>query len=163
MIHLEMEVALEKKDEFVSFMDFEEFWTKSKLISPRHIDIIYLGSVLQYIDDWHTEIENLCNLGADFLILGDVFAGDIESFVTLQKFYQFEIPFRFHNLDHLLVELEKNGYQSIFIQNHVTVVTGKKQFYDMSNFPERYRIPYSLNLCFRKIESPASYEKSKKY
>ena len=102
-------------------------------------------------DNVQTEIANLCNLGADFIMLGDVFAGDIEPFVTLQKFYKFEIPFRFHNLNHLLVELENNGYQSIFIQDHVTVVTGKKLFYDMSNFPKKYRIPYTLNLCFRKI------------
>ena len=48
------------------------------------VHIVHSGSALQYIEDWKGLLARLCGYNPRYLVLADVMAGDIETFVTLQ-------------------------------------------------------------------------------
>ena len=81
------------------------------LPSSGDFDLIYAASSFQYIENWQDLIEKFTSLDPQYILLADVFAGAINSFVTLQNYYGSRIPHWFLNLKELIDVFNKHGYR----------------------------------------------------
>jgi putative methyltransferase (TIGR04325 family) len=119
-------------------------------LPPSHFfDLIHAASSLQYIEHWQDLIEKFASLNPKYILLSDIFAGHISSFVTLQNYYESRIPHWFLNLQELLNVFDKYGYRLI-MQSYVTSRRlNVNDTLPMDNFPEIYRLPQSLHLLLQ--------------
>lgn len=113
------------------------------------LDIIHLGSVLQYIDDWQGLLHRLAEYQAPRILFSDTMTGNIPTFVSLEEYYGKRIPFRFINIDELVGYIEGDlGYRLLYKSRFIQTIQGKKGFYNMDNLPPEYRLNTSHNLLF---------------
>jgi len=114
------------------------------------IDIIHLGSVIQYINNWKDSVNDLVKLNASYIVLDDVFTGYIENFTTMQNYYNNQIRFNFINIEEIFEFFSNKGYAVLYCCPFIPVIKGKKEFYDMTMFEKKLRIPYAYNIVFVK-------------
>jgi putative methyltransferase (TIGR04325 family) len=110
--------------------------------APAQPDIIYLNSVLPYVDDYAQVLGHLAALRPRFILLARLAAGDIPTFATRQL----NVPGRvfaywFHNLPELIGILERSGYD-------LASDSYGEHHYDVSNFPETHRVGRFRNVLF---------------
>src|SRR6266576_2022620 len=80
-----------------------------------NVDIILLGSVLQFVEDYKSLLKRLAALNAPYWLFTFVPTGDIPTFASGQKNVPGStIPVWFFNLDELLEIMKALGYQMIF-------------------------------------------------
>ena len=118
---------------------------------PTNADfqLIYSSSAIQYVEDWRGLIQSLTSYGAKYLLLCDVFAGNITEFVTLQNYYGSRIPHWFINLDELVSVVAENGYELTMKTLSTSRRLGADDILPMDNFSSEYRLDYSLNLLLQ--------------
>ena len=85
----------------------------------------------------------------EYILLSDVFAGDINSFVTLQNYYGSKIPHWFLNLQDLLDTFDRHGYKIIMKSYATSRSLDVEDALPMDDFPEALRIPQSLHLLLQ--------------
>ena len=99
-------------------------------------------------------MKKLFSIGSDYIILDDIFAGKIPQFVTLQNFFRYKIPFQFLNIDDLTEYIQKSSeYSIIGMSDYIPMIRGKEVFYDMTNFPEKFRLRRTKTLVLQKLGS----------
>ncbi|MFC1664777.1 methyltransferase, TIGR04325 family [Pseudomonadota bacterium] len=111
-------------------------------------DIIHLGSSLQYVEHWGSLLCDLISMSSEFILISDAFTGEIPSFVTAQDYYGMKTPFWFLNLKEVNSVFTENGYDLVMKLPYIPLVRGNREFYDMTNFPAKNRIPFSLHLLY---------------
>lgn len=112
--------------------------------SSQVFDLVYVNSVLQYIEDYKTTLENLACVGSPFLLLTRLAAGDFPTFATQQINVPEQIfPFWFLNVQEVNQILRGSGYEvaSDFLMERV---------YDQSKLPITHRAERMRNMLFRK-------------
>ena len=115
---------------------------------PKKIDILFLGSVLQYIEQPKKLFDKLVKFCPKFIVLEDVFALENDEFVTYENFSGLKIKFKFHNLKKLFHLFNNLNYKLFFKMPYIPIIKGKYKFYDMSNLPKKYQKFYTYNLVF---------------
>lgn len=129
----------------------ENIYFSSALPSTGQYDLVHSSSALQYIEDWKSLVRKWSSYKSEYILLSDVLAGDIPTFVTLQNYYGSKIKSWFFNLDSLVSVFNEMGY---YLQMK-TQVNGKRLDFEdtlpMKNFPETHRIEFTLHLLFHKI------------
>ena len=114
---------------------------------PRNlgnVDIILLGSVLQFVEDYKSLLKRLAALNAPYWLFTFVPTGDIPTFASGQKNVPGStIPVWFFNLAELLEIMRSLGYQVIF-------KAPLERKFDMGNFPPTHRLPQQCNLLFHR-------------
>jgi putative methyltransferase (TIGR04325 family) len=113
-------------------------------------DIIHLGSVIQYLENWKDSLNKLIKLNPQYIVLDDVFTGNIVNYTTMQNYYNSQIRFNFINIDELFEFFNNKGYTLLYLCPFIPVIHGKKEFYDMTMFEKKLRIPYAYNIVFEK-------------
>jgi putative methyltransferase (TIGR04325 family) len=115
---------------------------------PRgeQFDLVHASSALQYVEDWQQLLISLGGYGARFMLLSDIFAGRIPSFVTLQHYYGSRIRHWFWNLDELLAACERAGYALAMKSFAAARRGGVDDVLPMDQFPESHRLDQSLHL-----------------
>jgi putative methyltransferase (TIGR04325 family) len=124
-----------KNDKKIDFINY--------LPMNQSFDVIHLGSSMHYVEDWKKLINDFYKIKPKYLIFADLPAGDIETFVTNQNFYQTKIPVRFWNLQEFIEEVEGIGFKLIIKSRYQSKYIGA-----MSSFPEKYRLEYFSQLVF---------------
>ncbi len=123
-----------------------------KLSKPIHI--IHAGSSIQYVSDWKGLLAEFINYRPHILILEDLPAGDIPTFITTQNFYGKKVRSRFLNINELIEEVQALGYGLIYksrcTQNFLGKIGGPLP---MKNFPSQYQLKYGSHLMFKRMES----------
>jgi putative methyltransferase (TIGR04325 family) len=113
----------------------------------KQIDIIYINSALQYIEDYDAKLKQLCTLKPFYILFVRLNGGDIETFATVQT----NIPgsllaYWFLDVRQLIILMNKNGYKLLW--------RGFAQWAaNMSNFPESCRLDGTANLLFVRQDS----------
>ncbi len=129
-----------------------EFHTSLDDLGGRFFDVLHLGSVLQYFEDWQQQLTNLVELHASpacWIAISDAMAGgNIESFVTRQAYYERGLAMHFLNLDDLLHHLRALGFDLILLEPYLTPHTAA--YYPESDLPVDRRIPHPLNIVMRR-------------
>jgi putative methyltransferase (TIGR04325 family) len=114
------------------------------------VQIIHLGSVLQYVDEWQDLLYRLARYKAPYILLSDAMVGNIPTFITVQDYYGQKIPFRFTNLDELTKFFQNQlGYSLKFKAKYVSTIQGVEGFYNMDNLPAEYRLDLPYTLLFQ--------------
>lgn len=114
-------------------------------------DMIYSNSVLQYFESNAKLIEAAVKSEPEYIFLEDVVTnGSKEDFFATQLFYGERIPYRFIGLTRLIDDLEDIGYDVQFKCAYPSPVGGVIGPFPMNNFPEEFRIRFTLSLLFKK-------------
>lgn len=113
-------------------------------------DIVHLGSVIHYIEEWKQLLSQLCALSRKYLLLVDVPAGNIPTFVTAQHYYGSKIPAWFFNIEEILHTVRSFGYELSFKSVLQPTILGVEQSLPMQNFEEKYRLKQACNLLFKR-------------
>jgi putative methyltransferase (TIGR04325 family) len=108
------------------------------------IDILYFGSVIQYLPDYKNMLVDLTKKSPRYIMITDNFMGN-ETFATAQvNMSGRRMPYWILGLKEVVSIFESNGYtlsyQSV---NH-------QPFHHFNNFPEAYRVADTCNLLFAK-------------
>jgi putative methyltransferase (TIGR04325 family) len=113
-------------------------------------DIVHSGSALQYIENWKQLISQLCALSRRYLLLVDIPAGNIPTFVAAQNYYGAKIPTNFFNITEFLSVVRSCGYDLIFNSVYQPTILGVEQHLPMQNYEEKYQLKHACNLLFVK-------------
>jgi len=114
-------------------------------------DIVYMSSIIQYIDDWKELLRQvLMALSPDYLLLIDVFTGNIPTFATAQNYYGSKIPQWFLNIGELTKGVENNNYKLGFMSSFLPTILGVEQSLPMDNFEAQYRLDRTNNFLLMK-------------
>jgi putative methyltransferase (TIGR04325 family) len=123
---------------------------KTNLPTTVKYDLIHAASSLQYIEHWQDLLAKFAALGPKYILLSDVFAGSIQSYVSLQNYYESKIPHWFLNLNVLLNTFHKHGYRMVLKSYATSRRLDAVDTLPMSNFPENLRLTQSLHLLFKR-------------
>ena len=133
-----------KKFKNVNFLDDIRKINKSK-----KFDIIYLGSVLQYIFDLDDFLKIISKLNFKYLFLYDVMSDKNPNFYSKQVFYGNEMTVKFYNLKYLLKKFDKYKLKKIFITNIKKIIKNKITQPPMHNFKKIYRIQFAKTIILK--------------
>jgi putative methyltransferase (TIGR04325 family) len=120
---------------------------------PEHlnkIDILYLSNSLQYIDDWKDFIAKLMCFNPDYIVLANLFAGSIQTYATVQNYYDSKIPSWFFNYTEIVETADKLGYKLILKTAYKGEFLGVYQDVPQDNFPEECRLHKMCTLLFKR-------------
>jgi putative methyltransferase (TIGR04325 family) len=122
----------------------------SNLPIEGSFDLIHAASSFQYVENWQDLVENFVALKPEYILLSDVFAGSIKTYVTLQNYYESKIPHWFLNLNELLASFDKYGYKLCMKSFATSRRLDAEDILPMTNFPEDLRLNQTLHLLFQK-------------
>lgn len=105
-------------------------------------EIVYLNTVLQYVDDWRACLERLLAPRPPVLIFTRLLAGAIPTFVARQVIGGTSTPCRFLNLDELLAFFGEYGYGADLIAPACDSLAG----HYADDIPEDHRLERELTL-----------------
>lgn len=114
----------------------------------RRFDIVHAGSSLHYVRDWKGMLARFTEYGPRFIILSGLTAGNIQTFVTFQNYYEFEIPVWFWNKGEIISTLSAMDYELLYSSFLASEYCGKIQSLPMMNLPPECRIERKCNLVF---------------
>lgn len=124
----------------------------SELPKMSGVDVVYIGSSIQYIDDWKAMLGDLCAYKPTYFLFDDLHAGNIPTYATLQNYYESKIPCWFFNLNEVVDTMKKLKYKLIFESKQRISYFGTEQNIPMNNLPKKYRIDDTMYLLFRSSE-----------
>ena len=112
--------------------------------SLTDVDIVYLGSTLQYINAYQALIQRLAKLKPKYFFLTDYFTSQAETFATAQvNMKDRRIAYWIFNLREIVGLVEQQGYEKIYeTRNHQP----------FQNFSNEFNIDDSCNLLFSRNE-----------
>ena len=113
------------------------------------VHIIHSGSTLQYVKEWQELIASFAEYKPKYLILADMMAGDVKTFVTIQNFHGKKIRSRFLNIKELLSVVEEVGFNLIYKSKYLNEIRGVMGPKPMENFEKEYRLDHGCQLLFR--------------
>lgn len=114
-------------------------------------DVVHLGSVLQYIEDWRSLLAALAESCKKFLVFSNLQAGDIPTFATFQHYYGSKITNWFFNAPELIEYIESLGFRLTFRSAFRLRILGLEQPFPMDNFEEKFRLGDPCHLVFQRI------------
>jgi putative methyltransferase (TIGR04325 family) len=121
-----------------------------QLPDSNKYDLIHSASALQYVDDWKGLLKKITSYEPEYILLSDVFAGTISTFVTLQNYYDSKIKHWFFNLDELISFFSSIGY-ALTMKSYVNSRRlDSEDVLPMENFPAQFRIQHTLHLLLKK-------------
>ena len=114
-----------------------------KIDNLSFIDVVYMGSVLQYLDDYRYILKKIANLKPKYILMTDHFMGDAKTYATAQvNMNEKIIPYWIIELGEIIEILKSEGYTTIYRSaNHQPYHT-----FDCVN--EAYVVKDSCNLLF---------------
>lgn len=116
--------------------------------APKTVDIVHLGSSLQYVADWKETLGKLAAYKPQYFLFMDLYAGNIPTFVTVQNYYGSHMPCWFFNIDEFIQTMKSHGYALQFSSSYLATILGKEGESPMQNFPPKYRLGHAHNLLF---------------
>lgn len=115
-------------------------------------DIVHCDSSLQYVDDWRQLLGKLTGYKANYILVCELLAGKIPSFVSLQNYYEDLVPVRFWNICEFVAALEELGYDLSLKTEYFPTIRGVCGPLPMNNFAEEYRLEQCCNVLFSNLD-----------
>ena len=122
----------------------------TSLPSISEVDIVHMGSSLQYIRDWKELINRLADYQSEYFLFTDLMAGDIPTYATAQNYYGSKIPHWFFNINEIIATMSSVGFDLLFKSTYTATILGKEQELPQNNFPEDLRLGRACSLLFAK-------------
>jgi putative methyltransferase (TIGR04325 family) len=110
--------------------------------SVTDLDIVYLDSALQYVEDYQELLASLCALSPRYFLFARCCVGNIPTYATAQTTLTgSSIPWWFINVDEFRSTMESLGYELLFMGHSSTEL-------NQWNFKEEFRLGTARNLLF---------------
>ena len=111
------------------------------------IDIVCLGSVLQYLPDYTATLLSIIDKQPGYFFITDNFMGKYSTFATAQV----NMPGRriacwIFQLEEIVLLFGNNGYRLVYKS------TNYQPFHHFDNFPAEYRVKDTCNLLFERCD-----------
>ena len=133
--------------------DFKKLYFHEKLPKNSHsFDIVHGGSSIQYVEDWRSLLAKFFDYCPQLLILEDLMAGDVKTFITIQNYYGKKIRSWFLNINEIIESVEQYKYKLIYKTQFTHDILGKVGPLPMENFSPPYRLDYGSHLMFERIK-----------
>jgi len=132
-----------------------EFSDSAEALSDEQaVDIFYMGSTLQYVDDFRRLFSRIFEIAPEYLLINQTpMVLDAPTFVTAQVGIPGRVlAVRIFNVDHLVTEMRAGGYELV-VRSCEAKAPGVNRFF---NFPSEYRNERSAILLFRRMRGPDS-------
>ena len=110
--------------------------------SIENIDIIYLGSLLQYIADYKKLLNELINKSPKYIFITDNFMGNIRYATVQTNMKGRRMACWIFELMEIIQVFESHDFKLIYKS------VNYQPFISFNNFPEQYRVMDSCNLLF---------------
>lgn len=112
------------------------------------IDVLHFGSVIQYFQNLKVELSDILQTSKPrWIVFSDLMAGDIETFVTVQNYYDSKIPFRFVNFEEINKFVCPWGYK-LFVKEFYEH-DSTNLYFPQKGFDKKYQIYNSMNVIYR--------------
>ena len=125
----------------------------SSLPDGLEVDVVHIGSALQYVEDWKGLLRGLASYRSRHLLFTHLPAGELETFATAQNYYGSKIPCWIFDIDEVVSVLVDEGFdlsfKSAFYGKYMN--QGQEQFW--KTFPAGKRLETSCNLLFSRVGS----------
>lgn len=106
------------------------------------LDLVYMNSALEYVEDYKTVLETLCDYQPKCFLFVRFDAGEIPTHARGQKNIEGStFSCWFFNIHEIINIMEGKGYSVIF-------KGAAEQIHEESNLPEKYRVRRACNLLF---------------
>lgn len=145
------EICLKSREILGEFKNLHFHHFLPKTSNPFHI--VHAGSSMQYVEDWKYLLAKFLEYSPKLLVLEDLMAGDLESFVTLQNYYGKKIRSWFLNINEIIEAVEQMGCKLIYKTQFTHDILGKVGPLPMENFPSSHRLDYGSHLIFERINA----------
>ena len=114
----------------------------------KKVDIVYLGSALQYIPDYKALLMELINKAPKYILLTDHFMGGAKTYATTQvNMSGRRMAYWIFELKEIIQLFRDNNYSLIYKS------VNYQPCLHFDNFPLDYKVDGSCNLLFRKKDS----------
>jgi putative methyltransferase (TIGR04325 family) len=114
------------------------------------VHIVHAGSSIQYVKDWKKLLSTFVEYEPKLMVLEDLMAGDVKTFVTLQNYYGKKMRSWFLNINEIIETVDQLGYKLIYRAQFTHDILGKTGPLPMKNFEPSYRLNYGSHLMFEK-------------
>lgn len=112
------------------------------------VDIVHVGSCVQYIDDLDGLLQDLTAFEPKCMLFSDVYAGDIASYWTLQNLWGSRVPFHFMQEQEFVDTVQRHGLQLRLAVPYIGATLGKTEPLPMENFPAGRRLARAKHYLF---------------
>jgi len=119
------------------------------LPEPFPVEIVHLGSCVQYIADLDGLLDSLAAFKPEVMLFSDVFAGDIDTFWTIQNLWGSRVPFCFMRESEFVETVQGHGYTLRLRVPYILTILGKTDALPMNNFPANRRLARGGHYLFR--------------
>ncbi len=119
-------------------------------IKNKKFDLIYFGSVFQYIFNFDQINQIIKKTDTEYLIFYDLMAGENPNFYSYQNYYKKKMLIKFYNYKYFKNNFLKNGFQVIYENKMFTQLFGKLTKLPMQNFKKKFKVNYSKFLIMKK-------------
>jgi putative methyltransferase (TIGR04325 family) len=117
-------------------------------MDPFPVDLVHLGSSIQYVDDWKGLLRTLTAFMPRFVLLSDGHAGEVDTFVTAQLMFESVVPYRFLSaraLEQTMIDL---GYELTIRLQYRCTILGETRPLPTDEFPEGKRLVHPSHFVF---------------
>ena len=121
----------------------------SDMPTAPNFDLVHAASSFQYIEHWQELVAKFAKLEPEYILVSDVFAGNIKTFATLQNYYESKMPHWFLSLDELLNTFKDFGYRLVMKNYATSRRLDAEDVLPMENFPEDLQLRQTLHLLFK--------------
>jgi putative methyltransferase (TIGR04325 family) len=134
----------------IFFEDNNELSFFSKIEKIKNVDIVYIRSSLQYVENWEKTVNQIINLKPEYVVFSHLAAGDInESFLTVQLWGNQEIPYWV---------IKEKDLKNIFLNNDYVLesknvsedITSNKLWETFINLSVEKQINATISLIFKR-------------
>ncbi len=142
------EICIKSHEILSDFKNLHFHQQLPEISAPVHI--VHAGSSIQYVEDWKKLLATFIKYNPQLLVLEDLMAGDVKTFVTLQNYYGKKIRSWFLNINEIIETVDQLGYKLIYRAQFTHDILGKTGPLPMENFEPSYRLNYGSHLMFEK-------------
>lgn len=119
----------------------------SEVPTDQAVDIVFVSTALQYVDDWRLLLRKLAALQPRCWLFTKLSTGDVPTYIAAQLNVEgFRIPYRFINIDELLTSINETGYRLCFKCASTVLL-------NQDNYPQTHRLEGACNLLFVRKEN----------
>lgn len=115
-------------------------------------DLFYSNSTFQYILDDNLIFNMFKITNPQYIVLDDMFIGNIQDFYTLQNYYDYKLPVKFRNSTKFIKSIKKLGYDLIFNEPYICKHRNIFQPLPMNGFAKKFKIEFSQKMFFIRNE-----------
>jgi putative methyltransferase (TIGR04325 family) len=112
-----------------------------------NVDIVYIRTALQYSKDWKKTLSDLIKCNPKYMILAHLSAGKIPTYLTLQKWGDYSIPYWFIDENELYEHIEQYNYDISHLERPYSI--DKNEAWETHKaLPENLRLTKLLDIVY---------------